>query len=129
MKLRLSSFVGWTCVILVAAFNIFAGIMKFVPIVPGSEGAAFMEKLGTAGLEHTLGVLELTIVLLYLIPRTSTIGFILLIGYLSGALATNLTHGLTNMDALPIYILFVVMMIGAWIRNPELTARLRGKSI
>ncbi len=128
MKSRASFIFAWVCTILVAAFNIFAGIMKFMPVVPGSDADVMVRKLGISStLDHTLGVLELCIVALYLFPRTSTVGFVLLIGYLGGALATNLTHGFTNMDALPIYISFVLMTISAYIRNPELLQRVRGR--
>ncbi len=129
MKLRFSSIVGWTCAILVAAFNIFAGIMKFTPIAPGSEAEVMMQKIGvTPSFNHALGILELLIVVLFLVPRTSTVGFVLMVGYLAGALATNLTHGFSHMEALPIYILFVLLTISAYFRNPELLSRLRNKT-
>lgn len=129
MKFRLYSIIGWTCAILVAAFNLFAAVMKFAPVVPGSPAEAMGQKLGVTGLEHSLGILEFIIVALFLIPRTSSVGFVLMIGYMGGALATNLTHGLSNADALPIYVTFVLLTISAVLRNPELTARLRGKSV
>ncbi len=130
MKLRLSSIVGWTCALLVAALNLFAAVMKFVPVDPSSDSAAFMQKLGlTTDMEHVLGVLEFAIVVLFLIPRTSTVGFVLMIGYMGGILATMLTHGLTSMDALMIYVAFALLTISAWFRNPELTARLLKKPV
>lgn len=130
MKLRLSSIIGWTCAILVAALNIFAGIMKFMPVAPGSEAEAMMTKIGiSATLNHTLGILELVITTLFLVPRTSTVGFVLMVGYMGGALATNLTHGSTNMEALPIYIVFVLLTISAYFRNSELLSRLKKGSI
>lgn len=122
---KFSLILAWICTILVAAFNLFAAVMKFVPSAPGSDADVFMTRLGVTGMEHVLGVLEFAIVILFLIPRTSTIGFVLLIGYLGGALATNLTHGFGTMDVLPIYISFVLMMISAYVRNPELLTRLR----
>ena len=124
MKIRVSSIIGWACALLVAAFNLFAAVMKFVPVAPGSDGAVMMEKLGMNGLMHSIGILELIIVVLFVIPRTSTVGFVLMIGYMGGALATNLTHGFSNMDALPIYISFVLLTISAYVRNPELLDRL-----
>ena len=128
MTSRLSSIFSGILVFLVAAFNIFAGVMKFMPVPQGSPAEAMMAKLGISStLDHALGVLELTIVLLFLIPRTSTVGLILMIGYMGGALATNLTHGLSNMEALPIYVIFLFLIIIGWIRNPELTSRLRGR--
>ncbi len=129
MNSRLGSIIGWTCAILVAAFNLFAAVMKFVPQAPDSPGAAMMKQLGlTIGMEHVLGVLELVIVVLFLIPRTSTVGFVLMVGYMGGALATNLTHGLSNADALPIYVTLLLLTISAIVRNPELTARLRQRA-
>ena len=129
MKIRVSSIIGWTCAILVAAFNLFAAVMKFMPVTPGSAGDVMGQKLGVTGLEHPLGILELIIIVLFLIPRTSTVGFVLMIGYMGGALATNLTHGFSNVDALPIYISFVLLMISAVFRNPELLARLLRKKV
>ncbi len=124
MKSRASSIISWICIGLVAAFNLFAAVMKFFPVVPGSEGDLMMQKLGVNGMMLSLGVLEFVILALYVIPRTSTVGTVLMIGYLGGALATNLTHGFGQADVVPIYILFVLIMIGAWFRNPELVSRL-----
>ena len=125
MKTSIGSIVGWVCAILIAAFNLFAAIMKFLPVVPGSDAAMMGERLGVTGLERGLGILELVIVLLFVVPRTSTVGVVLMAGYMGGALATNLTHGFTHMEALPIYIIFVLLMISAWFRNPELLNRLK----
>ena len=91
---------------------------------PGSPADEMGRRLGVTGMEYTLGVLEFIIIALFLIPRTSTVGFVLMIGYLGARSQRILTHGFTNMEALPIYILFLLLMISAWFRNPELTARL-----
>jgi len=103
--------------------------MKFVPVEPGTPTDEFGTRLGTKGLEYQLGTLEIIIVLLFLIPRTSTVGFVLLIGYMGGALATNLTHGFSNMEALPIYISLLLLTISAYFRNPELLSRLKGETV
>ena len=129
MTSRLSSIIGWTCALLVAAFNLFAAVMKFVPVIPGSPADEMGQRLGVQGLEQQLGVVEFIIVALFLVPRTSTVGFVLIIGYMGGALATNLTHGFTHMEAIPIYVSFVLLMVSAWFRNPELVARLLGKPV
>lgn len=129
MKSRFGIIIGWICAILVAAFNLFAAIMKFVPVTPGSPADAMGQRLGVVGLEHQLGVLELIIIVLFLIPRTSTVGFVLMIGYMGGALATNLTHGFTNMEALPIYISFILLTVSAYFRNPELLSRLLKRTV
>ncbi len=128
MKSKVGSFFGWLSVILVAAFNLFAAVMKFMPVAPGSEAEAMGQRLGlTPGMDHVLGVLELLIVVLYLVPRTSVVGTVLMVGYMAGALATNLTHGFTNMEALPIYLTFAFIALGAWLRLPEFSDRLLGK--
>ncbi len=41
----------------------------------------------------TLGVIEITVALLYLIPRTAFLGALLTTGYLGGALWTHLRVG------------------------------------
>ena len=129
MKSRIGLTIGWICALLVAAFNIFAAITKFMTFETGSPADLFTTQIGIKGMEHPLGVLEFIIVILFLIPRTSTVGFVLMIGYMGGALATNLTHGFGTMDVLPIYVTFLLLTISAYFRNPELTARLRGKTI
>lgn len=130
MSSKAGSIIGWICVILVAAYNLFAAGMKvFAPVAPGSEAEVFQERLGITGMTTQLGILEFIIVVLYVIPRTSTVGFVLMVGYTAGILANNLTHGLTHAEVLPVYITLVVITIGAWFRNPELTARVRGMPV
>lgn len=126
MNRKLGLAIGWTAAILVAAFNLFAAVMKlFVPIVPGTPAAEMQQRFGlTDALHFQLGILELFIVVLFLIPRTMTVGFVLMVGYMGGVLATNLTHGFTHMEALPIYVTFLLLTVSAWYRTPELTARL-----
>ncbi len=125
MNTRLSHIIGWTSALLIAAFNLFAAVMKFFPVPPGSPAEAMGQRLGVSGMEHVLGVLEIIIVVLFVIPRTSTVGFVLMVGYLGGALATNLTHGFSNMEAMPIYISLLLLTVSGYFRNPELLSRLR----
>lgn len=130
MASRASSIIGWVAAAPVILFNLFAATMKFVPVAPGSEAEVMSQKMGlTPAFSHQLGVLEFIIIALFVFPRTSTVGFVLMIGYMGGALATNLTHGFTHMEAIPIYITFLLLAISGWFRNPELVARLRGKTV
>lgn len=125
MKFNAVSIIGWIAAILVGALNIFAGIMKFVPVDPSSPEAAVMQSMGmTPNLIHVLGVIELTSVVLFLIPRTSTIGFVLLVGYMSGALATVLTHA---QDPTMLYVALALLTVSAYARSPELLKRARGQ--
>ena len=66
-----------------------------------------------------LGVLELSCTIIYLIPRTSVIGAILLTGYLGGAIQTHLRVG----DAFVAQFIFgVVIWGGLYLRDVRLRA-------
>ena len=82
-----------------------------------------MQSMGmTPNFVYTLGVMELVIAVLFLIPRTSTVGFVLMVGYFGGVLATLLTHG---QDATFIYIVLALLTVSGYFRNPELLQRIR----
>src|SRR5260370_32972975 len=72
-------------------FLLFDSVMKLMRIAPVLES---MAKLGyPESLARGIGILELVCVVLYLIPRTSILGAILLTGYLGGAVATHVRIG------------------------------------
>lgn len=124
MKFSFPSIIGWTCAILVSALNLFAGVMKYVPVTDPAQ-LEMMKSMGmTPELAHILGVIEIASTILFLIPRTSTVGFVLLVGYTSGILATLLTHG---QDATIIYVVLALLTVSAYFRNPELLSRLKRK--
>jgi hypothetical protein len=83
---------------------------------------ATMAELGwPAGYAFSIGVLELTCVVLYLIPRTSVFGAIITMGLLGGAMATHLRA----QSPLYSHVLFTVyvglfMWGGLWLRHPPL---------
>lgn len=64
-----------------------------------------------------LGILELTVLLIYLFPRTSVLGAILLTGYLGGAVFTHLRVGDPFFGPL---IPGVLAWAGLWLRDPRL---------
>jgi len=49
--------------------------------------------LGVGRYTQFLGLVELIFLVLLLIPKTMKLGFLLLCGYLGGAIATHLSHG------------------------------------
>ncbi|MEZ6091347.1 MAG: DoxX family protein [Pirellulaceae bacterium] len=84
-KLRI---VGWVLSFLLAAFLIFGSAMgKFTDF----EGKAEMfAKLGwTEDVMFKIGIVEVAIAILFLIPRTAFVAAILLAAYLGGAVATH----------------------------------------
>jgi DoxX-like family len=70
-----------------------------------------------------LGILLLTCTVLYVIPRTSVLGAILLTGYLGGAVATNLRVGnpVFTHILFPVY-LGVLLWLGLYWRDERLRA-------
>ncbi len=128
-KIRFGLIIGWICALLVSAFQLFAAVMKFVPVVPGSDAEVMNAAMGmTPEIAFWLGILEIITVILFLIPRTSTIGFVLMIGYFSGVWATLITHGMAVEGTPMCLIVFLLLSVSAYFRNPELLSRLKGKA-
>lgn len=129
---------GWVLVLLLLAAHAMALMSKINPPVEGTPEYAMALKLGMVGLEIPLLIVEALTIILFLIPRTSAIGAVLMIGYMGGVLATVLTHDLNDPEAqvqvarftqsIPVIVMLGFAAFAAWIRNPELAKRLvRGK--
>jgi hypothetical protein len=89
----------------------------FFKFVPPPDAAENLEKLGlAASLMPSLGVIEIISALLFLIPKTSFIGAILLTGYMGGAIVTHLRVG----DPIVVQILLPIFVwIGFGLRSPS----------
>src|SRR5437773_3686285 len=87
-----------------ALFLLFDGIIHILKITPVVE--AFAQLGYPLGSARALGVIEIISVALYLLPRTSVLGAILLTGYLGGAIATQVRVGapLLSTTLFPIYV-------------------------
>ena len=104
---------------LVVLFLIPDGIIKFVKPAPVVEAFAHLGLPLT--LANGLGILLLICTAIYVFPRTSVLGAILLTGYLGGAVATHLRVG----DPLFSHILFptylgVMLWLGLYLRDDRL---------
>ncbi|MCY2965939.1 MAG: DoxX family protein [Planctomycetota bacterium] len=115
---KTSRTIGWVlCALVSFLLIVVSGVGKFY-VTP--ETAEMFEKLGySPELMKKIGVLEIAITLLFLIPRTSFLGAILVTGYLGGATATHLRVG--DPFVFPV-IVGVVMWIGLGLRRPEIFA-------
>ncbi len=122
---RTRSIIGWIPAILVGLFMIPAsGLPKFF-IADGTDVAEFTKALGAWDIRYAVGALEIIAAVLFLIPRTTTVGFILLVGLLGGATATGLTHNVEgNWPWFPMVVLLIAT-VGAYFRSPELLTRVR----
>ena len=123
----------WIGRILTSLFALFLLGASIAPKLLGMPVAEeTMSQLGwPAGYAFTIGVIELTCLLLYLVPRTSLLGAILMTGLLGGAMATHIRAGspLFSHVLFSIY-LGLFMWGGLWLRDQRLRTvfPLRGRS-
>jgi len=87
---------------------IFSGVMKFAG---GAEVLSTLEKVGVLDYRFLLGTMEILFGLLFLFRPTLKIGFILLSCYFSGALATELSHGMPLNALLPLVLVWVAAIL------------------
>jgi hypothetical protein len=85
-------------------FLVFDGVIKVLRIQPVID--SFVQLGYDPDISVALGLLELTCVAVYLVPRTALSGAILLTGYLGGAIATHLRlgHPLFTHTLFPTYV-------------------------
>jgi hypothetical protein len=107
--------VGWALSVLATLLFLFSAFMKFKG---GPDMDQAMAHLGLpASMVLPLGILELTCVLIYLIPATSVLGAILLAGYVGGTIVTCWRVGdpfIVNI------VLGLVLWLGIYLREPRL---------
>ena len=72
---------------LAVLFLLWDGVMKLMTLAPVAE--AFVRLGYSVSLAVGIGIVELTCLALYVIPRTSLLGAVLLTGFLGGAVATH----------------------------------------
>lgn len=104
---------------LVIAFMLFDGVIHLMKIAPVVQ--AFQELGWPISLSVVLGIIELLCVVIYLYPRTSILGAILLTGYLGGAVVTQLRvgHPLFGETLFPVYV-GILVWGGLYLREPRL---------
>ena len=113
---------GRTLTGLFALFLLGASIAPKLLRLPVAEET--MAALGwPPGYAFMIGLIELACLVLYLIPRTSAFGAVLMMGLLGGAMATQIRAG----NPLFSHILFslylgLFMWGGLWLRDPRLRA-------
>ena len=113
--------VGRVLSALAVSFLAFDAVIKFVVIAPVVQSFA---QLGwPVHLATTVGVLELACLAVYLVPRTSVIGAVLLTGYLGGAIATHVRveNPLFSHVLFPTYVA-AVLWGGLWLRDRRVRA-------
>ncbi|PZO53785.1 MAG: polyhydroxyalkanoate depolymerase [Alphaproteobacteria bacterium] len=122
MKASASIWAGGVLSGLFALFILGASVAPKLMGMPVAEET--MAQLGwPAGHTLWIGVLELSLVLLYLFPRTSVLGAVLWMGLLGGAMATQIRADspLFSHQLFSLY-LGLIMWGGLWLRDEKLRA-------
>lgn len=104
--------VGWVLSVLPSLLLLFSGFNK---VIASEEVLQSLTRFGIdPGQIKALGLVEILITLIYLIPRTSFIGAILMTGWMGGAIFTHLRIG----DAIWMQITIPVLVwVGFGLRN------------
>ena len=113
----------WTGRVMTGLFALFMLGASIAPKLLGMPVAEeTMAQLGwPAGYAFAIGLLELACLVLYLIPRTSVFGAVLMMGLLGGAIATQVRAGtpLFSHMLFGVY-LGLFMWGGLWLRDAAL---------
>jgi ABC-type uncharacterized transport system permease subunit len=104
-------------------FLAFDSVMKLLQLAPAVEGTVELGYPASSLL--TIGILEITCVVAYAIPRISVLGAVLLTGYLGGAIATHVRveNPLFSHTLFPIYIAALIWG-GLYLRDARVRALL-----
>ncbi|MCB0535973.1 MAG: DoxX family protein [Saprospiraceae bacterium] len=105
---------SWVIVGLLGALFAFSSFSK----IAGAEMmAANFEKWGLSGWLTIIGIGELVSAILYLIPRTSSLGVLLLSAHMGGAIVIHMSNG--EPFIFPAVLLLLVW-VGNYLRNTEM---------
>jgi len=123
MSDKTNRIIGWVLAGLVSFIFLGSAIGKFTANEEALKmGASFGIDAKTY---FSLGLIELASLILFVIPRTGILGTLLLAAYMGGAIATHLEHDLPVIAPCAIQ---AILWIAAFVRFPELSKRVLGKS-
>lgn len=109
------------CTIVATLFLAFDTILKVLRLAPAVEGTTSLGYPAESVL--WIGAVELVCLVVYLVPRTSILGAVLMTGYLGGAVATHvrISSPLLTHTLFPIYVA-LLLWGGLYLREPRLRA-------
>ena len=118
MNSKTRKIAGYVLSGLVTFVFVATGAMK---VTGGEQNVQMAELVGGASTLHILGGLQIFFALLFWIPRTAVVGFLLMACYMAGAMATHLV--IKESFVLQTGIETLIWVTG-FVRFPELTQRL-----
>jgi hypothetical protein len=108
---------GWVCSVLPGVAFVPSAFFKI------AQPGAFLDgwtKSYPAGAARPLGIIELTMFVLYIIPKTRYLGGLVMLAYLGGAVATHV-HGDDGKFPVPILV-GIIAWLGLFLRDRKLRA-------
>ena len=122
---RMSRVAGLVLTGLLSFVLVASAYMKFTLDPNSSTGQEFANNVPLTLLKP-LALSEIGLLALVWAPRTAALGYVLMFGYWSGAMATHLTHS-SPVTVQPV--LMVLTLVASFFRSPELFARLLGRRV
>src|SRR5882724_316418 len=110
-----TNWTGWVITILPSLVFLFSAVLKIKDGPEVLQGSAHVGL--SASMMMPLAILEISCVVIYLIPRTSVLGAILLTGYVGGAICTAWRVGDPYWMQI---ILGILVWLGIYLREPRL---------
>ena len=115
MPSRKAIWIGWIISILASLMFLFSATLKFIGGPQVSDGFAHLGL--PERMRLPLAILELSCVVIYLIPPTAVLGAVLLTGYLGGAICSHWRVG--DPTYMPI-LLGLLIWLGIYLREDRL---------
>ncbi len=107
MKIR--KVINATMTILAGGMVALSGVMK---LSGSKEVVTKLSAVGVGPYIPVLGVMEILFAALFLVPKTSRLGFVLISCYFAGAIATDLSHGLSIANAtMPLALTWIATLL------------------
>jgi len=108
-------YLGWAMSVFVCLGISASGTAK---LLKAKELVDSLAKINLQDYIVTIGIIEICCVILYLIPKTSNIGFFLLCSYIGGIIAAELAMGFGPGIGV---VLAILLYVGTMLRKPELS--------
>lgn len=108
-------YLGWAMSVFVSLGIVASGMGKIMQAKPLVES---LSKINMQENIVTIGILEITCVIIYLIPKTSNIGFFLLCSYIGGIIVSEWAMGFAPTVGIT---LAIILYVGTMLRKPELS--------